>query len=117
MEPEPASTVVAPDVVQTAESLPSDEEAIQPSIGSMVVDDESGVTASATVDNGFDYNLPAAPTKPSEEAAKPAFPGDKDFDAAVSALPPVLREKLKETLGAEFTALRSVSVNKLRRPK
>ncbi|MBM3825536.1 MAG: DNA polymerase III subunit gamma/tau [Verrucomicrobia bacterium] len=50
------------------------------------------------------------------EQGRTAFPGDKEFQAAVDALPPGLREKLKETLGAEFTALRPVPTGRLRRP-
>ncbi|MGA0133599.1 MAG: hypothetical protein ACO3ND_04495 [Opitutales bacterium] len=50
------------------------------------------------------------------EQGRTAFPGDKDFQSAVDALPAALREKLKETLGAEFTALRPVPAGRLRRP-
>lgn len=50
------------------------------------------------------------------EQGRTSFPGDKEFQAAVDALPPGLREKLKETLGAEFTALRPVPTGRLRRP-
>jgi len=50
------------------------------------------------------------------DQGRAAFPGDKDFQAAVESLPPGLREKLKETLGAEFTALRPVPAGRLRRP-
>ena len=50
------------------------------------------------------------------EQGRTAFPGDKEFQAAVDALPPGLREKLRETLGAEFTALRPVPAGRLRRP-
>jgi len=32
-------------------------------------------------------------------------------------MPQGLKDKLKETLGAEFTSLRSVSVDKLHRPQ
>ena len=53
---------------------------------------------------------------PVAEVGKTAFPGDKEFQAAVDALPPGLKQKLKDTIGAEFTALRPVPVGKLRRP-
>ena len=50
------------------------------------------------------------------EQGRTAFPGDKEFQAAVDALPPGLREKLRETLGPESTALRPVPAGRLRRP-
>jgi hypothetical protein len=53
---------------------------------------------------------------PVAEVGKTAFPGEKEFLEAVNALPPGLKEKLKDTIGAEFTALRPVPVGKLRRP-
>jgi DNA polymerase-3 subunit gamma/tau len=111
-EAEPAP--VAP-VAPVVESIMTAQKREEVAVETIVVDDELSATA-APVDNGFDYNLPMEKVLPAVETAKPAFPGDKDFDAAVGALPPALREKLKETLGAEFTALRSVSANKLRRP-
>jgi len=112
VEVAPAAPVVAPLPVAS----PTREEPMaDTSVDSLVVDDESTMSV-PPLDNGFAYNLPIESSKPAVESAKPAFPGDKDFDAAVGALPPALREKLKETLGAEFTALRSVSANKLRRP-
>jgi DNA polymerase-3 subunit gamma/tau len=54
--------------------------------------------------------------QPVAEVGKTAFPGERDFIEAVNALPPGLKEKLKDTIGAEFTALRPVPVGKLRRP-
>jgi DNA polymerase-3 subunit gamma/tau len=116
----PTPVVEATPSAPVAPTLPGaavtrEEPVEEVAVDSMVVDDESMMSAAPT-DNGFAYNLPLESSKPATESAKPAFPGDKDFDAAVSALPPALREKLKETLGAEFTALRSVSANKLRRP-
>ena len=50
------------------------------------------------------------------EVGKTAFPGDADFTDAVKGLPAGLQDKLKSTIGAEFTALRPVPVGKLRRP-
>ena len=111
-EAEPAPVAPVTLVVESPGTAQKREEV---AVETIVVDDELSATA-PPVDNGFDYNLPMEKVLPAVETAKPAFPGDKDFDAAVGALPPALREKLKETLGAEFTALRSVSANKLRRP-
>ena len=50
------------------------------------------------------------------EVGLTVFPGDQEFQAAVAALPPGLKEKLKATIGADFTALRPVPAGKLRRP-
>ena len=108
--PKPVSSLAAPLVV-----VPVAEELEAAPLDNLVVDDESAMNV-APIENGFAYNLPIEPTTPAPETTTAAFPGDKDFDEAVKALPPALREKLKETLGAEFTALRSVSANKLRRP-
>jgi hypothetical protein len=53
---------------------------------------------------------------PVAEEGRSAFPGDKEFHDAVKALPPGLKEKLKDTIGAEFTSLRAVPAGKLHRP-
>ncbi len=65
-----------------------------------------------------DFSFPEldAPVIAVADQGRTAFPGDKDFQAAVDALPPGLHDKLKETLGAEFTALRPVPAGRLRRP-
>ena len=55
-------------------------------------------------------------SQPVAEIGLTAFPGDEDFKAAVSALPEGLRQKLKDTIGADFTALRPIPAGKLRRP-
>lgn len=65
----------------------------------------------------FQFIIPDGPAAPRAESVKSVFPGDKDFDAAVSAMPQALKDKLKETLGAEFTSLRSVSIDKFKRPQ
>ena len=53
---------------------------------------------------------------PVAEIGKTAFPGDKEFIEAVESLPPGLKDKLKATIGADFTALRPIPAGKLRRP-
>jgi DNA polymerase-3 subunit gamma/tau len=83
---------------------------------SLVVDDESKSNPDSEID-AFAFNLPTVSVPLSPIDSKPSFPGDKDFEAAVSALPQALRDKLKQTLGAEFTALRSIPSDKLRRPQ
>ena len=53
---------------------------------------------------------------PVAEIGKTAFPGDKEVLEAVNALPPGLKDNLKDTIGADFTALRPIPAGKLRRP-
>ena len=53
---------------------------------------------------------------PVAEVGKTAFPGDKEFIEAVESLPAGLKDKLKSTIGADFTALRPIPAGKLRRP-
>ena len=65
--------------------------------------------------SGFAFPGVAAAVAKVAETGKSAFPGDPDFQAALEALPPGLREKLQSTLGAEFTSLRPVPAGKLRR--
>lgn len=64
----------------------------------------------------FNFVLPALPTVTVAEVGKVSFPGDKDFEDAVGSLPAGLAEKLRVTLGAEFTALRPIPAGKLRKP-
>ena len=64
----------------------------------------------------FVFPESSSASQPVAEVGKTAFPGDKEFIEAVKALPPGLKDKLKDTIGAEFTALRPVPVGKLRRP-
>jgi DNA polymerase-3 subunit gamma/tau len=70
----------------------------------------------AAARNAFAFPATALPIAKVAETGKTAFPGDKDFQEALAALPPGLAEKLRSTLGAEFTALRPVPAGKLRRP-
>jgi len=49
--------------------------------------------------------------------AAPARPGAPEFDQALGAIPPGVRAKLKETLGAEFSQLRPLKPGALRRPR
>ena len=64
----------------------------------------------------FNFSLPVLSAVVVAETGTAAFPGDKDFEEAVSSLPPGLQAKLREALGAEFTALRPIPVGKLRKP-
>lgn len=82
------------------------------------LDVDAAEAEASSSDRRADFAFPeAAPSGlPVAEAGKAAFPGDQEFVEAVKALPPGLKEKLKDTIGAEFTALRPVPVGKLRRP-
>jgi len=70
----------------------------------------------AAARRGFAFPVVDLPVTKVAETGKSAFPGDPEFQAALAALPPGLAEKLRSTLGAEFTALRPVPAGKLRRP-
>lgn len=123
--PPVAPAEITPPAPAVDSSAPSSrEELIQPTPAkggddedSLVVDDESQLNPESQMD-AFAFNLPTTESAPSSSVdTKPAFPGDKDFEAAVNALPAALRDKLKQTLGIEFTALRSIPADKLRRPQ
>ena len=64
----------------------------------------------------FVFPEPILASLPVAEVGKTAFPGEKEFVEAVNALPPGLKDKLKDTIGADFTALRPIPAGKLRRP-
>jgi hypothetical protein len=78
--------------------------------------DEDTIIAENREAESFNFALPALPTVTVAEVGKASFPGDKDFEEAVASLPPGLAEKLRLTLGAEFTALRPIPAGKLRKP-
>jgi hypothetical protein len=88
----------------------------QTSVTELSASDDAGTIIDEKISD-YKFDIPAGPATRPAESAKPLFPGDKDFDAAVKAMPQGLKDKLKETLGAEFTSLRSVSVDKLHRPQ
>jgi len=64
----------------------------------------------------FVFPQPVLASLPVAEVGKTAFPGEKEFVEAVNSLPPGLKDKLKDTIGADFTALRPIPAGKLRRP-
>ena len=84
------------------------------SVGDPAGDAEEAEQAVAR--SAFAFPAMALPVSQVAETGKSSFPGDKDFQDALAALPPGLAEKLRSTLGAEFTALRPVPAGKLRRP-
>ena len=82
------------------------------------LDVESAENEAANSDRRVDFVFPesALASLPVAEVGKTAFPGDKEFIEAVESLPPGLKDKLKTTIGADFTALRPIPAGKLRRP-
>jgi DNA polymerase-3 subunit gamma/tau len=82
------------------------------------LDVESAENEAANSDRRADFVFPesALASLPVAEVGKTAFPGDKEFIEAVESLPPGLKDKLKTTIGADFTALRPIPAGKLRRP-
>jgi hypothetical protein len=82
------------------------------------LDVESAENEAANSDRRADFVFPesALASLPVAEVGKTAFPGDKEFIEAVDSLPPGLKDKLKSTIGADFTALRPIPAGKLRRP-
>lgn len=60
---------------------------------------------------------PSAAASPALPEAPPARPGTPEFDQALGSIPPGVRDRLKETLGAEFSHLRPLRPGALRRPR
>jgi hypothetical protein len=122
--PEPAATVPVVEPARAVAPTPSRvvdvpiedsgilEESLPP------LDVEAAEAEAGSSDRRADFVFPesALASLPVAEIGKTAFPGEKDFIEAVSALPPGLKDKLKDTIGADFTALRPIPAGKLRRP-
>jgi DNA polymerase-3 subunit gamma/tau len=118
--PEPMPAPVVASVVAVARTVPVPtpaarvDEADEPAIPQL--SDEETIIAENREAESFNFVLPALPTVTVAEVGKASFPGEADFDEAVASLPPGLAEKLRVTLGAEFTALRPIPAGKLRKP-
>ena len=82
------------------------------------LDVDAAEAEASSSDRRADFVFPdaALASLPVAEVGKTAFPGEKEFVEAVNALPPGLKDKLKDTIGADFTALRPIPAGKLRRP-
>ena len=82
------------------------------------IDVDAAEAEAASSDRRADFVFPesALASLPVAEVGKTAFPGEKEFNEAVESLPAGLKDKLKSTLGADFTALRPIPAGKLRRP-
>ena len=118
--PEPLPAPVVAPVFAATRSAPmpapdprveAPEEPVSP-----LLSDEETIIAENRETESFNFVLTALPTVPVAEVGEASFPGEKDFDDAVATLPPGLAEKLRITLGAEFTALRPIPAGKLRKP-
>jgi hypothetical protein len=92
---------------------PEEEDSGSPPVDLSAAEEEADQAARR---NEFSFPDMGTGAKAVAEKGATAFPGDKEFQSAVDSLPPGLREKLKETLGAEFTSLRPVPNGRLRRP-
>jgi len=101
----------APIVDVPIEDTPSYESSLPP-IDVAGAEEEADQAAARSA---FDFPVVELPVTKVAETGKSAFPGDPEFQAALAALPAGLAEKLRSTLGAEFTALRPVPAGKLRR--
>lgn len=101
----PVSMSVAASRVDEAEELPIPQ-----------LSEEETIIAENREAESFNFVLPALPAVTVAEVGKASFPGEEDFDNALASLPPGLAEKLRITLGAEFTALRPIPAGKLRKP-
>jgi hypothetical protein len=70
----------------------------------------------ATQFNG-DASAALSAELPLPEALPSVRSGHEDFERALASIPPGVRKKLKETLGAEFTVLRPSPPAGLSRPR
>ncbi len=111
--PPPAAQVMTPIVDVPIEDSGHFEESLPPMNAPSTEDEAMQVSQSA---HAFSFPDTSVAIQPVAEIGKSAFPGEKEFQEAVGNLPPGLKEKLRDTLGAEFTSLRPVPAGKLRRP-
>ena len=111
--PEPAASV--PPAAPTSPATVAPYEADGPPLDVANAEEEAIIAENREAES-FNFVLPALPVTAVAETGKTSFPGDKDFEEAVSSLPAGLADKLRITLGAEFTALRPIPAGKLRKP-
>jgi DNA polymerase-3 subunit gamma/tau len=104
--PAPVAPVPAPSVSTESDGPPLDVASAE----------EEAIIAENREAESFNFVLPALPATVIAATGKTSFPGDKDFDEALASLPAGLADKLRITLGAEFTALRPIPAGKLRKP-
>jgi len=114
--PTPAPTPVAPTPSRVVDVPIEDSGLLEDSLPPLDIEAAENEASNSDRREAFAFPESSPASLPVAEVGKTAFPGDKEFHDAVNALPPGLKEKLKDTIGAEFTALRPVPVGKLRRP-
>jgi len=107
---------VAPTPSRVVDVPIEDSGRLEESLPPLDVDAAEAEASQSERREAFVFPESALASLPVAEVGKTAFPGDKEFHDAVNALPSGLQQKLKDTIGAEFTALRPVPVGKLRRP-
>lgn len=111
--PPPAAQMMTPIRDVPIEDSGRFEESLPPMDAPSAEDETMQVSQST---HAFSFPDTSVATQPVAEIGQSAFPGEKEFQEAVGNLPPGLTEKLRDTLGAEFTSLRPVPAGKLRRP-
>ena len=111
-----ATPAVAPTPSRVVDVPIEDSGLLEESLPPLDIDAAEAEASSSDRRADFVFPESSLASLPVAEVGKTAFPGDKEFIEAVKLLPPGLKEKLKDTIGAEFTALRPVPVGKLRRP-
>ena len=122
--PEPAATAPVVEPARAVAPTPSrvvdvpieDSGILEESLPPLDVDAAEAEASSSDRRTDFVFPEAALASLPVAEIGKTAFPGEKEFVEAVNALPPGLKDKLKDTIGADFTALRPIPAGKLRRP-
>ena len=111
-----AAPIVAPTPSRVVDVPIEDSGLLEDSLPPLDV--EAAEAEASHSDRRADFVFPESTlaSLPVAEIGKTAFPGDKEFLEAVNALPPGLKDKLKDTIGADFTSLRPIPAGKLRRP-
>ena len=118
--PEPAVVAIpaalAPTPSRVVDVPIEDSGLLEESLPPLDIEAAEAEASQAGRPEAFAFPDASLPAQPVAEIGKTAFPGEKEFTDAVEALPPGLKQKLRDTIGAEFTALRPIPVGKLRRP-
>ncbi len=107
----PSATVAAPVVV---ESGPPDEVLEQ---NAALTTDEAETWSESPLPETLEAGAALAAELPLPETLPSVRSGHEDFERALASIPPGVRKKLKETLGAEFTVLRPSPPAGLSRPR
>jgi DNA polymerase-3 subunit gamma/tau len=114
--PVAAAPVVAPTPSRVVDVPIEDTGILEESLPPLDIEAAEAEASSSERRPDFVFPEPSLASLPVAEVGKTAFPGDKEFVEAVNGLPAGLKDKLKDTIGADFTALRPIPAGKLRRP-